>query len=74
MRLPHAHSLSDFRFKEMRDVLNDTPYAEKVPASMDYSKPGVDTAMGRFQKYVSHANQHGMDIYESLQANGCRQA
>jgi hypothetical protein len=65
-----AHSLSDYRLKEIRDVLDGTPWADKVPASVDFSKPGVETAMQRFQKYVSHSNQHGMDVMESLQQMG----
>ena len=65
-----AHSLSDYRLKEIKDVLQGTPWADKVPASVDFSKPGVESAMTRFQKYVSHSNQHGMDVLESLQAMG----
>jgi hypothetical protein len=65
-----AHSLSDYRLKEIRDVLQGTQWADKVPASIDFSKPGVETAVQRFQKYVSHSNAHGMDVYESLQAMG----
>jgi hypothetical protein len=65
-----AHALGDFRLKELREVLNGTPWSEKVPASIDYSQPGVDTALQKFQKYISHSNQHGMDVYESLQQMG----
>jgi hypothetical protein len=65
-----AHTLTDYRLKEMRDVLAGTPYASQVPTSIDFSKPGADAAMSRFQKYVSHSAQHGMDVYESLQAMG----
>jgi hypothetical protein len=65
-----AHSLTDYRLKEIRDVLDGTPWADKVPTSVDFSKPGVETAMQRFQKYVSHSNAHGMDVYESLQQMG----
>jgi hypothetical protein len=65
-----AHSLTDYRLKEIRDVLDGTPWADKVPASVDFSKPGVEAAMQRFQKYVSHSNAHGMDLYESLQQMG----
>jgi hypothetical protein len=65
-----AHTLSDFRLKDMKDVLAGTQFADKVPASIDFSKPGVETAMQKFQKYVSHSNAHGMDILESLQAMG----
>jgi hypothetical protein len=65
-----AHSLTDYRLKEIRDVLDGTPWADKVPTSVDFSKPGVESAMQRFQKYVSHSNQHGMDVYESLQQMG----
>ncbi|HKV92343.1 MAG TPA: hypothetical protein VJW20_07325 [Candidatus Angelobacter sp.] len=65
-----AHTLADFRLGDIRQVLAGTPYADKIPAAVDFSKPGVDAAMQRFQKYVSHSNQHGMDIFESLQAMG----
>lgn len=65
-----AHTLSDFRLNEMREVLSGTPWADKVPTSVNFSEPGVETAISRFQRYVSHSNQHGMDIYESLQAMG----
>jgi hypothetical protein len=65
-----AHSLSDYRLKEIKDVLQGTPWADRVPASIDFSKPGVETAVQRFQKYVSHSNQHGMDVFESLQQMG----
>ncbi len=65
-----AHSLTDYRLKEIRDVLDGTPWADKVPASIDFSKPGAETAVQRFQKYVSHSNAHGMDVYESLLAMG----
>jgi hypothetical protein len=65
-----AHNLADYRLKDMRDTLEGTPYADKVPASIDFNKPGIESAMTRFQKYVSHSNQHGMDVLESLQAMG----
>jgi hypothetical protein len=50
--------------------LGGTPYADKIPAKIDFSQPGVSTALEKFQKYVSHSDQHGMDMYESLQAMG----
>jgi hypothetical protein len=65
-----AHTLADYRLKEIRGALSGTQWAEKVPTSIDFSQPGVVTAMGRFQKYTSHSNQHGMDFYESLQMMG----
>ncbi len=65
-----SHTLADYRLQDIRQVLAGTPYADKVPASVDFSKPGVETAMQRFQKYVSHSDQHGMDVYESLQSMG----
>jgi hypothetical protein len=46
-----AHTLSDFRLKDMKDVLAGTQFADKVPASIDFSKPGVETAMQKFQKF-----------------------
>ncbi len=65
-----AHSLVDNRLSEIRDTLAGTPFASKIPTSVDFSKPGVETALTRFQKYVSHSNMHGMDIFESLQTMG----
>lgn len=65
-----SHSLADERLEDMRTVLAGTPYADKIPEKIDFSRPGVETALMRFQKYRSHSDQHGMDLYESLQAMG----
>jgi hypothetical protein len=65
-----SHTLADFRLNDIRQVLAGTPYADKVPASVDFSKPGVETALTKFQKYVSHSDSHGMDTFESLQSMG----
>jgi hypothetical protein len=65
-----SHTLMDYRLNDLRSVLQGTPDAANVPASLDFSKPGVDTAMTRFQKYISHSNMHGMDVLESLQQMG----
>lgn len=65
-----AHSLSEFRLRDMRTVLAGTRYADQVPTAIDYSKAGVETAMQRFMRYTSHSDQHGMDVFESLQAMG----
>jgi hypothetical protein len=68
--IANAHMLSDYRLQDIRQEMSGTQWADKVPANVDFSQPGVVTAMSRFQKYVSHANQHGMDVYESLLAMG----
>jgi len=65
-----TRSLSDLRLNDMRNVLAGTQYADQVPKTIDFSKPGVEAAMTRFQKYVSHSDVHGMDVLESLQALG----
>lgn len=65
-----AHSLSEFRLRDMRTVLAGTKFADQVPTAIDYSKAGVETAMQRFMRYTSHSDQHGMDVFESLQAMG----
>src|SRR5882724_285148 len=61
-----AHTLADYRLKDMASVLEGTPFADKVPTSIDFSKPGIESAMTKFQKYASHSAMHGNDIYESL--------
>ncbi len=63
-----ARVLSDYRLKDMKDVLSGTPYADRVPSKIDFSAPGVENAMKIFQRYVSHSNQHGMDLLESISA------
>jgi hypothetical protein len=65
-----TRTLSDYRLQEMRSVLDGTPYVDKIPSKIDFGQPGVSTALEKFQKYVSHSDQHGMDLYESLQAMG----
>ncbi len=46
--------------------------AKSIPSVQDLlndkdSGPVLNNALGKFQKYVSHSDQHGMDLYESLQ-------
>jgi hypothetical protein len=65
-----TRTLSDYRLKDMKDTLAGTPYADKVPSTIDFSKPGVSTAMEKFQRYISHSNMHGQDVFESLQTMG----
>ena len=60
--------LTDYRLKDMKTVLDGTAMADKVPGKVDFSKPGVETAMKVFQKYVSHSNQHGMDLLQSIES------
>jgi hypothetical protein len=62
--------LANERLSDLRNTLDGTPDADKVPASIDYSKPGVANAMQRFQKYVSHNAANLEDPYAALQQMG----
>lgn len=65
-----SHYLADQRLVDLRDVLDGTPQAKDVPTSIDFSKPGVDTAVQRFQKYVSHNADNLNDPFLALQQMG----
>jgi hypothetical protein len=65
-----AHYLADQRLDDLRNVLDGTPQAKAVPSSIDFSKPGVDTAISRFQKYVSHNADNLNDPFLALQQMG----
>ena len=65
-----GHYLADQRLEDLRNVLDGTPQAKDVPASIDFSKPGVDTAIQRFQKYVSHNADNLNDPFLALQQMG----
>jgi hypothetical protein len=65
-----AHYLATQRLNGLRDVLDGTQYADKVPTSIDFTKPGVNTALERFQKYVSHDASNLADPYLALQEMG----
>lgn len=62
-----AHYLANQRLSDLRSILDGTQFAKQVPASVDFSKPGVVTAVQRFQRYVSHDAQNLGDLYMALQ-------
>jgi hypothetical protein len=45
-----AHYLADQRLTDLRNVLDGTSYAKQVPTSVDFTKPGVATAIQRYQR------------------------
>ncbi|HEY1804953.1 MAG TPA: hypothetical protein VGG45_10785 [Terracidiphilus sp.] len=65
-----AHTLTEYQLSNLRDVLDGTPFADKVPAKVDWSQPGADTAMQRLQTYISHNAAAASDPYLALQAMG----
>src|SRR5581483_1037780 len=65
-----SHYLATQRLSDLRDILDGTPEANRVPDSIDFSKPGVNAAMQRFQRYVSHDAANLEDPYLALQAMG----
>jgi hypothetical protein len=65
-----AHYLANHRLSDLRNVLDGTPNAKQVPASVDFTKPGVQTAMQRFQRYVSHNAANLADPFTALQQMG----
>jgi hypothetical protein len=65
-----AHYLANQRLPDLRNVLDGTPYAKQVPASVDFTKPGVVSAMQRFQRYVSHNAASLADPFTALQQMG----
>ncbi|SFS10777.1 hypothetical protein SAMN05421771_1846 [Granulicella pectinivorans] len=65
-----SHYLAAQRLHDLSNVLDGTQYASKVPQSIDFSKPGVNTAMQRFQTYVSHDAANLQDPFAALQAMG----
>lgn len=65
-----SHMLANQRLDDLRGVLDGTEYAKSVPASIDFSKPGVNAAMQRFQKYVSHNADNLNDPFLALQQMG----
>jgi hypothetical protein len=65
-----SHYLAGQRLDDLRDVLDGTPEAKRVPASIDFTKPGVNTAMQHFQKYVSHNADNLNDPFVALQQMG----
>lgn len=65
-----AHYLANERLNDLRNVLDGTQYARNVPSSIDFTKPGVDTAIQHFQRYVSHNSDNLSDPYLALQQMG----
>ena len=65
-----SHYLAGQRLDDLRDVLDGTPEASRVPSSIDFSKPGVNAAMQRFQRYVSHNAANLGDPFLALQEMG----
>jgi hypothetical protein len=65
-----SHYLATQRLGDLRDTLDGTPEASRVPPSIDFSKPGVNMAMQHFQKYVSHNADNLNDPFLALQQMG----
>jgi hypothetical protein len=65
-----SHTLANQRLSDLRDTLDGTPLANKVPTRIDFATPGVETALKRFQKYVSHNAANLEDPYAALQQMG----
>jgi hypothetical protein len=65
-----AHYLANQRLTDLRNTLDGTPAAKLVPESIDFTKPGVQTAVQRFQKYVSHNATNLNDPFQALQQMG----
>lgn len=65
-----SHYLADQRLDDLRTSLDGTQYASHVPTRIDFSKPGVNAAMQRFQRYVSHDAANLQDPFSALQAMG----
>ena len=63
-----SHYLANQRLSDLKDVLDGTQYADKVPASIDFSQPGVAKAVQRWSTYVSHNSDNLDDPYAALQA------
>jgi hypothetical protein len=65
-----SHALAQQRLDDLKTNLTGTPSASSVPASIDWSAPGVDTAFGAFKRYVSHDAANSADPYLALQQMG----
>jgi hypothetical protein len=61
------HDQTDQRLAIMRSNLKGTPFAAQVPTSVEWSTPGVQTAMSKFNQYVSHDIDSSADPYRALQ-------
>jgi hypothetical protein len=65
-----SHALAQQRLDDLRTNLVGTPNASSVPASIDWSAPGVDTAFSAYKRYVSHNAENSADPYLALQQMG----
>jgi len=65
-----SHHLADLRLADLRTTLDGTPLADKVPVAIDWTQPGTETAMQRYQRYVSHDAANLADPFLALQAMG----
>lgn len=65
-----SHYLSEQRLDDLRTTLDGTQYASHVPTKIDFTKPGVNTAMQHFQRYTSHDAASLQDPFAALQAMG----
>jgi hypothetical protein len=76
--IKNAMTLAQARQDEVAKALkgSDNPDVQKLAANVPTIKSlmadpqtsaGLATALERFQKYVSHSDQHGMDLSQSLQ-------
>ena len=65
-----SHDLAQQRLDDLHTTLEGTPLADKVPTSIDFTRPGVTNALRNFQKYVSHDSTNLSDPYLALQQMG----
>lgn len=65
-----SKTLVEHRLGDLKTELAGTPFADKVPTSIDFTQPGVRKAMTAYQKYVSHNADNLMDAYAALQQMG----
>jgi hypothetical protein len=65
-----SHALAQQRLDDLKTNLAGTPSASSVPASIDWSAPGVDTAFNAYKRYVSHNAENSADPYLALQQMG----
>ena len=63
-------TLTDHKLNDLRSVLDGTPWADKVPAKVDFSQPGVARAMTALSRYQSHDATNAADPYLALQQMG----
>jgi hypothetical protein len=65
-----SHALAQQRLDDLKTNLAGTPNASSVPASIDWSAPGVDTAFNAYKRYVSHDAANSADPFLALQTMG----